>query len=53
MRYKYMNELCNYVNKEFGCVRGCNINGEAYLVGKDVSELLGYEKWKQRHCASC
>ena len=38
-----MNELKIFENPEFGKVRVVNINGEAWLVGKDVAEVLGYE----------
>lgn len=37
-----MNELCKYVSNDFGDVRGCIVNGEPYLVGKDVATILGY-----------
>lgn len=35
-------ELTIYRNHEFGSVRATNINGEPWLVGKDVAEVLGY-----------
>ena len=38
-----MNELQIFKNPDFGQVRVVNINGEAWLVGKDVAEVLGYE----------
>ena len=38
-----MNELKIFENPDFGQVRVVNINGEAWLVGKDVAEVLGYE----------
>lgn len=38
-----MNDLMKFVNNEFGSVRGYNINGIPYLVGKDIAILLGYE----------
>ena len=38
-----MNELQIFDNPDFGQVRVVNINGEAWLVGKDVAEVLGYE----------
>lgn len=38
-----MNELQIFNNPDFGQVRVVNINGEAWLVGKDVAEVLGYE----------
>lgn len=37
-----MNEISVFENSEFGSVRGVEINGEAWLVGKDVAEQLGY-----------
>ena len=36
------NELQVFENAEFGKVRGLEINGESWLVGKDVVECLGY-----------
>lgn len=38
-----MNEISVFENSEFGSVRGVEINGEAWLVGKDVAERLGYK----------
>lgn len=37
-----MNELKIFENAEFGKVRAVDVNGEAWLVGKDVAEALGY-----------
>lgn len=37
-----MNELQIFKNPDFGQVRVVNINGEAWLVGKDVADVLGY-----------
>lgn len=37
-------ELTIYKNHEFGSVRATNINGEPWLVGKDVAEILGYSR---------
>ena len=37
-----MNELSNYISREFGEVRGVLINEVPYLVGKDVCVILGY-----------
>lgn len=37
-----MNEIKIFENAEFGSVRTIEINGESYLVGKDVAEILGY-----------
>lgn len=37
-----MNELKIFENREFGSVRTVEIDGEPWLVGKDVAEILGY-----------
>lgn len=37
-----MNELKVFTNSEFGTLRGVEIDGESWLVGKDVAERLGY-----------
>lgn len=37
-----MNEIKIFTNEEFGSVRTVELNGVAYLVGKDVAEILGY-----------
>ena len=37
-----MNELQIFKNPEFGQVRTIQLNNEAYFVGKDVAEALGY-----------
>ena len=37
-----MNELKVSHNSEFGTLRGVEIDGESWLVGKDVAERLGY-----------
>lgn len=37
-----MNDLKVFENAEFGQIRGVEINGESWLVGKDVAERLGY-----------
>lgn len=39
-----MNEIKIFENAEFGKVRTVSINGEPWLVGKDVAEALGYAK---------
>ena len=39
-----MNELQVFKNAEFGSIRTLLINGEPYFVGKDVAEILGYER---------
>lgn len=36
-------EIQIFKNDEFGQVRGVLINGEPYLIGKDVAEKLGYK----------
>ena len=38
-----MNELKVFNNPEFGKVRTVEINGEPWLVGKDVAAALGYQ----------
>ena len=38
-----MNELKVFENAEFGQIRGVEIDGESWLVGKDVAERLGYK----------
>lgn len=38
-----MNDLKVFENSEFGQIRGVEINGESWLVGKDVAERLGYK----------
>lgn len=37
-----MNEMQVFQNPEFGTVRTVELNGEPWLVGKDVAEALGY-----------
>lgn len=37
-----MNEIMIFENNEFGSVRSVEIDGEAWLVGKDVAQALGY-----------
>ena len=37
------NEMMVFNNAEFGKVRVVNIDGEGWLAGKDVAELLGYK----------
>lgn len=37
-----MNQLQIFQNPEFGTVRTVEIDGEAWLVGKDVAQALGY-----------
>lgn len=38
------NDLQVFKNNEFGEIRAVEINGEGWLVGKDVAEKLGYER---------
>ena len=37
-----MNEIMTFVNEEFGSVRSTVINGEPWLIGIDISRILGY-----------
>lgn len=39
-----MNELRVFENTEFGSIRTLEINNESWFVGKDVAEILGYER---------
>lgn len=39
-----MNNLQIFRNEQFGEVRAIEINGEPWLVGKDVATILGYSK---------
>lgn len=39
-----MNNISTFRNPAFGSVRTVNINDEPYFVGKDVAEILGYER---------
>lgn len=38
-----MNELQYFTHEEFGQVRGMIINDEPWIVGKDITETLGYQ----------
>ena len=38
-----MNELTIFKNEDFGEIRTVLINDEPYFVGKDVTEILGYQ----------
>lgn len=38
-----MENLTTFTNDVFGNIRGVEINGEPWLVGKDVAEVLGYK----------
>ena len=46
-----MNELMKFTNESFGEIRGCLINNEPWLVGKDIVEKLGYNL-SGKHVAS-
>ena len=37
-----MNDLTVFENPEFGAIRTVELDGEPWLVGKDVAEALGY-----------
>ena len=37
-----MNEIKVFTNSEFGTLQGVEIDGESWLVGKDVADRLGY-----------
>lgn len=37
-----MNEIMAFDHERFGRLRGIEIDGESWLVGKDVAERLGY-----------
>lgn len=39
-----MNELQIFKNEQFGEIRTVTIDNEPYFVGKDVAEILGYER---------
>lgn len=41
-----MNQLQIFKNPEFGAVRTVEVNGEPWLVGKEVAEALGYRDTK-------
>lgn len=41
---KVNNNIEIFSNDEFGSIRTLNINGEPWFVGKDVAEVLGYER---------
>lgn len=38
-----VNQLQDFKNQEFGNIRGININGEGWIVGKDLTEKLEYQ----------
>lgn len=39
-----MNDLMIFKNEEFGEIRSVEINNEPYFIGKDIAEVLGYER---------
>lgn len=39
-----MNDIKLFENPDFGSVRAIEMNGEPWLIGKDVAEILGYSK---------
>lgn len=39
-----MEKIIAFKKEEFGSIRTISINGEPYFVGKDVAEILGYER---------
>lgn len=39
-----MNELQIFKSEEFGEIRSIELNGEPYFVGKDIANILGYER---------
>jgi anti-repressor protein len=39
-----MNNVKIFANVEFGSIRTMIIEGESWFVGKDIAEILGYEK---------
>lgn len=41
-----MSELMIFRNQEFGSIRTVEVNGEPWMVGKDVAAALGYSNTK-------
>lgn len=39
---EYENKLTVFENPEFGSIRTVEVDGEPWLVGKDVAQVLGY-----------
>ncbi|MBS4534972.1 phage antirepressor [Clostridium sp. D2Q-14] len=39
-----MNDIKIFSNNDFGSIRIVEVNGEGWLVGKDVAKILGYER---------
>ena len=44
-----MNQMEIFKNPEFGTIRAVEIDGEPWLVGKDVALALGYQRELCRH----
>ena len=38
-----MNEIKIFENEEFGKIRSVTVNNEPYFVGKDITNILGYQ----------
>lgn len=38
-----MNEIKIFENEEFGKIRSVMLNNEPYFVGKDITNILGYQ----------
>ena len=44
LKHGMRKEIQIFKNEEFGEMRGLEINGESWLVGKDAAEKLGYKR---------
>ena len=42
-----MNNIQVFKNAQFGSIRAVELNGEPWLVGKDVADVLGYGNYRQ------
>lgn len=42
-----MNNIQIFKNEQFGSIRAIELNGEPWLVGKDVADVLGYGNYRQ------
>lgn len=42
-----MNNIQVFKNEQFGSIRAVELNGEPWLVGKDVADVLGYGNYRQ------
>lgn len=42
-----MNNIQIFKNEQFGSIRAVELNGEPWLVGKDVADVLGYGNYRQ------